>query len=495
MTTTEPPGRAGPLGLAAAWSRAAAGLHRALFRPIDIAWLAAFRALFGLTMCVSMARFIAYGWIDEFFVKPGFHFKYWGLAWVEPLSPAGMHALFWALAALALALALGFMFRVAAPLFVVGFTYLQLIDVTTYLNHYYLASLLGLLLAASPAHRAWSIDALLSRRSERSVSAAWLYLLRFQVGVVYTFAGLAKAHADWLLHAQPLRIWLGSRTDMPVLGPLFTHPWAAPLMSWAGFLFDTSIVWLLLCRRLRPFAYAAVILFHVVTRALFPIGMFPVIMVLSALVFFPPEWPRRLLSRLRARALPAHGGAGAPRAPQAPQPTTDEPALPPAAPPSRSLRALGLALGAAYCAVQLAMPLRFLAYGGNVRWHEQGMRFSWRVMVREKNGSVTFIVRSRRTGRTWHVSPREYLTRLQEREMAGQPDLILQLSRHIREDFERRGRGPVEVRADALVSLNGRRIARLIDPGVDLAVVSDGLGPAPYILPAPEGPPPHIRPL
>ncbi|XXY52433.1 HTTM domain-containing protein [Sorangium sp. So ce269] len=484
MTTTELPGRARPRGLAAAWSRAAA----ALARPVDIAWLAAFRALFGLTMCVSMARFIAYGWIDEFFVKPGFHFKYWGLAWVEPLPPAGMHALFWALAGLALAIALGFAFRVAAPLFVAGFTYLQVIDVTTYLNHYYLASLLGLLLAASPAHRAWSIDALLARRHERSVPAAWLYLLRFQVGVVYTFAGLAKAHADWLLHAQPLRIWLGSRTDMPVLGPLFTHPWAAPLMSWAGFLFDTSIVWLLLVPRLRPFAYAAVLLFHAVTRALFPIGMFPVIMALSALVFFSPSWPRRLLDR--ARALLGRRGAG-------PTPAPAPALLPeaPEAPPSPRLRALGLALGAAYCAAQLALPLRFLAYGGDVRWHEQGMRFSWRVMVREKNGSTTFIVRNRQTGRTWHVSPREYLTRLQEREMAGQPDLILQLSRHIREDFERRGRGPVEVRADALVSLNGRRIARLIDPGVDLASVRDGIGPASYILPGPKEPPPHIRPL
>ncbi|WP_437955376.1 HTTM domain-containing protein [Sorangium sp. So ce119] len=481
MTTTELPGGARPRGLAAAWSRAAA----ALSRPVDIAWLAAFRALFGLTMCVSMARFIAYGWIDELFVKTSFHFKYWGLAWVEPLPPAGMHALFWALAGLALAIALGFAFRVAAPLFVVGFTYLQVIDVTTYLNHYYLASLLGLLLAASPAHRAWSIDALLARRHERAVPAAWLYLLRFQVGVVYTFAGLAKAHADWLLHAQPLRIWLGSRTDMPVLGPLFTHPWAAPLMSWAGFLFDTSIVWLLLVPRLRPFAYAAVILFHAVTRALFPIGMFPVIMVLSALVFFPPSWPRDLLAR--ARALLGRRGAGAPPSPA--------PALAPGAPPSRRLGAVGLAIGAAYCAVQLALPLRFLAYGGDVRWHEQGMRFSWRVMVREKNGSITFVVRNRQTGRTWHVSPREYLTRLQEREMAGQPDLILQLSRHIRDDFERRGRGPVEVRADALVSLNGRRIARLIDPGVDLASVRDGIGPASYILPGPKEPPPHIRPL
>ena len=131
-----------------------------LFRAIDSSWLVAFRVLYGLAMCASMLRLIGYGWLDELFVRPSFHFKYWGFGWVEPLSASGMHALAWSLAALALAVAAGFCFRITAPAFVAGFSYLQLIDVTTYLNHYYLASLLGLLLAVSPAHRAWSVDAL-----------------------------------------------------------------------------------------------------------------------------------------------------------------------------------------------------------------------------------------------------------------------------------------------------------------------------------------------
>src|SRR5262249_39185525 len=124
-----------------------------------------------------------------------------GLRLVEPLSRSGMQALFWALAGLAAAFAVGFCFRVAAILFVVGFAYVQLIDVTTYLNHYYLAALLGALLAISPAHRAWSIDAWL-RKTLRTVEVrrGWLTLMRFQVAVVYTFAGLAKANADWLIH-------------------------------------------------------------------------------------------------------------------------------------------------------------------------------------------------------------------------------------------------------------------------------------------------------
>ena len=462
--------------------RLVSGLRRAesaLSVPVDIAWLAALRVLFGLAMCVSMLRFIAYGWIDRLFIEPTFRFKYWGFEWVEALSPPLMHALVWALAALALAMAAGFRFRLAAWLFTLGFAYLELLDVTNYLNHYYLAALLAALLALSPAHRALSIDACLEPgRASQVAPRFWLYLFRFQVGVVYTFAGLAKAHSDWLLHAQPLRIWLGSVTDMPVLGALFAQPWAPIAMSWAGFLFDTTIVWWLLFRRTRPFAYALVIVFHTLTGLLFPIGMFPVIMVLAALVFFEPDWPRRLaaavLPRLRGSVLAGSALATA---------------------PGRGIGRAALALTALYCAAQLIVPLRFLAYGGNVRWHEQGMRFSWRVMVREKNGSVTYLVKQKSTGRVLHVSPSRYLTPLQERDMSAQPDLILRLAHHGRDDIERRGFGPVEVRVEALVSLNGRKLAPLIDPDVDLTQIEDGIGLARWILPAPGGAPPHVRPI
>jgi hypothetical protein len=459
-----------------------------LFRPVDIAWLVAFRVLYGVTVFVSMGRFLAYGWVDDFFVKPTFHFKYWGFAWVEPLPASGMHALFAVLAVLGLAIAAGASFRLASIAFVLGFAYVQLIDVATYLNHYYLAALLGLLLAISPAGSAWSVDAWVRKRSVTQVPAAWHWLFRFQVGIVYTFAGLAKANADWLVHAQPLRIWLASRTGLPVIGSLFQNALAAPAMSWMGFLFDTTIAWFLLARRTRPYAFLVVIAFHAMTRALFPIGMFPVIMVLSALVFFDASWPRVLLARL-ARGL----GRGTALAPAlAPSPALSrEPEVRDALPRRR----LAIALAGIYCALQLLLPLRFLAYGGDVRWHEQGMRFSWRVMVREKNGTVTFLVRSKTTGREWQVSPRSILTKVQEREMSTQPDLVLQLAHHVATDCERRGLGPVEVRVDAEVSLNGRRIAPLVDPTVDLAAVRDGVLPARWILPRPADAPPHLLPI
>lgn len=474
-----------------------------ILRPVDVAWLAVYRVLFGLSLGVSMQRFLAYGWVDELLVAPRYRFHYWGFSWVEPLSRSHMHALFWALSALGMAVAFGLAFRVTAPLFAAGLTYIQLIDVSTYLNHYYLAALLAWLLAVSPAARAYSCDAWIANKirvarglqpignppKDTRIAFGWHALFRAQIAIVYLCAALAKAQPDWLLHGQPLGIWLGARTDLPIVGPLFTLPGVPLVMSWAGFLFDATIVFWLSWKRSRPFAYLVVIGFHVMTRALFDIGMFPIIMTCSALVFFPDSWPRDLVSMVRSRLPKGPIGVEA-RLAVADGGPAEVARVKPSSWPTR----VALGLGVLYVCFQLAMPFRTFLYGGNVLWHEQGMRFSWRVMVRAKGGSTTFFVKSKSTGRLWLVSPRRYLTPYQENEMASQPDLILQLAHRVGEDFTMR-EGPVEVRAEALTSLNARPGALMLDPSVDLMTVEDGIGPAHWILPCPEGSPPPTRPV
>lgn len=469
----------------------AASLLRVAEDQVDIAWLAAFRFLFGLTLAFSAARFIAYGWIDRLLLSSGFRFKYYGFAWVEPLRPAHMHLLFVALVAAGVFVAVGALYRVSSLLLALGFTYFQLVDATNYLNHYYLAALLAWLLFLLPAARAFSVDAWLRRRrglpaSPPTVSRLVLWLLRAQIAIVYFFAGLAKAQPDWLVHGQPLRIWLSARADLPLLGPLFRIQGVALAFSWVGFLFDTTIVAFLLWRKTRPFAFMAVVVFHILTRILFPIGMFPAIMVLSVLVFFEPSWPRELgehLLRFASRWI--RGAAKLASAVQL-RPASAESF----SPPHRAL----VALGCLYLAIQVALPMRAFVYPGNVLWHEQGMRFSFRVMLRAKGGVTTFRVQPEGRNKPFYVSPRQYLTLLQESEMSGQPDLILQLAHHIREDFERRGYGRVRVFADSRVALNGRRSAPFIDPSIDLSQVRDGLAPVAYLLPAPTGPAPETLP-
>jgi vitamin K-dependent gamma-carboxylase len=452
-----------------------ARLTEALGEPTDGAFLGVFRAAIGLVLTISFVRFLALGWVDELLVQPRMLFTFWGFGFVRPLPSGALHALFGALVVLAACFTLGLFFRATAALLLLGFVYIQLLDVTNYLNHYVLLGLLVGWLAFTPAGRIWSLDGW--RRSGRcrepAVVPRWtLWILRVQVGAVYFHAGLAKLDTDWLLHGQPLGLWLASRWELPLVGPMLRLPGAALGMSWAGFLFDTTIPLWLSWARTRPLAYAAVVVFHVMTSALFPIGLFPLIMMVAAVVFFPPERFRAVLDRLRER------GRG-------------EPVAPAVQMSSRALPPWSALLFVGFVAIQALLPLRSWLYGGNVRWHEQGMRFAWKVMVREKNGSVTYRVTEPLTGKIREVPPRAYLTPRQERDFSTQPDLILQLAHRIADDYTRDGRRP-EVHVDAIASLNGRPAARLIDPSVDLAKVADGLGKASWILSAPEGPPPRL---
>lgn len=434
-------------------------------KPVDGASLAAFRILFGLMMTAGIIRFAAHGWIERFFVKPEFTFKYWGFGWVELLEPAAMTGVFAVMGLSAFMVAIGFFYRFSILLFFVLFTYVELIDVSNYLNHYYLVSLLAFILVFLPANKMWSVDAyLFPKLREKPVQFWMIAWLRFQMGCVYFFAGITKFGEDWLIHAQPLHLWLRSRVETPFVG-VFLHHWETALvMSWAGFLFDLTIVFWLLWGRSRPLAYAVLVVFHTFTNVFFAIGMFPVIMVVGATIFFNPDWPRRV-----------GGGAWA-----KPQVGVGSGKLPFARLPKRAIFAL------IFCTIQFVMPWRHLAYPGNVLWTEEGMRWSWKVMIREKNGDVMYRVRS--GDREFDVSPRRYLTADQEREFSGQPDMILQLAHHIANDHTVNGTRP-EVRVDAWVAWNGRRRARIIDPSVDLARVEDSIWPpASWILAAPTGP-------
>ncbi len=429
-------------------------------RPVDRASLVAFRVIFGLVMFAGIVRMLASGWIPQVDGTPSFFFTYPGFDWVTPWPVWGMYVHYGVLALLALAIASGVWLRGAAILFTLGFAYTQLVDVTNYLNHHYLVVLLGGLVAALAPHL----------RGGGTAPAWVLWLVRFQIGVVYVFAGLAKAKSDWLLHGQPLNIWLAARTETPLIGSLFDEPAVALAMSWAGFLYDTTIVVWLSWARTRLAAYVVLAIFHGLTGYLFNIGMFPLIMTTSALVFFSPSWPR---------ALGRHVGR------PSVAPTTDTPL----ALPSRA----GRTVIVLYVALQILLPLRHLVYPGAVLWNEDGMRFAWHVMIREKHGAVTFIAELE-DGRRLEVPPSTYLTWRQEREMAGQPDLILQVARRIGRDLRARGHRGVRVFAETQVSLNGRPPHPLIDPAVDLLSIRD-LGPRDWVLPAPPEAPPVIRAL
>ncbi|MBX2812165.1 MAG: HTTM domain-containing protein [Myxococcales bacterium] len=447
-------------------------LHHKLSAPKCLAALAVLRTLFGAMMVFSLCRFMANGWIERLYAEPRFFFKYPGFSWASVGSTEVMYILYSIVALASAAISIGLFYRVAVIIFCLGFCYIQLLDVTLYLNHYYLVCLISGIMIFLPLNGMWSADVALGLRKPRTHFPAWAtYLLRLQVGIVYFYAAIAKFQPDWLFYGQPLSIWLHARTETWLIGPLVGLPCAPLVMSWAGFFYDLTVWIFLLIRQTRPLAYMAVILFHLSTGLLFNIGMFPVIMIVVTTVFFEPCWPQRWLSR----------GSFIPHSPAigSSDTSTSHPLTPW---PVLSVVTL-------YALLQLSIPLRAIFIPGDVLWNEQGMRFAWKVMVRSKGGDIYYRIRKSGDTRDIEISALKYLTWRQFSDMCGQPDLILQLGKHIGSEYEHRWGQPVEVRVDAWVSLNGRPPARLVDPTMNIQHLTDSGNYSRWLMPAPNTPP------
>ncbi|QDV17311.1 Vitamin K-dependent gamma-carboxylase [Gimesia panareensis] len=434
-------------------------LDARLFRPVSIDWLVFYRIAFGLVMFSFAVKYLQYGMVDLFYVKPIYHFPYDGFEWVRKLDMTIMvgdqivhaiHLEFMALAAFALMIAVGFWYRGASILFAICFVHIFLIDKCYYQNHYYFVALLSLILPFLPAQRACSIDALLDRGIRSQTTPAWtLWLMRFQIGVPYFFGGIAKLNADWI-RGQPMRGALAGKTDLPLIGPWFTEEWIVQSFVWGGLLFDLFIVPALLWKRTRIAAFGCCLVFHGMNSIVWTIGIFPWLMILATTVFFEPDWPRRVWSRVTRRN----------RRPVE-VPSVRLPSLP-------VRRFVMVALGL-YMTWQILFPLRQFVMPGNPNWDEYTHYFSWHMLLRAKDSGLRVYATDVRTQRTGTIDLRLYVTARQLGVIGRDPRMIYQLCRHIGDDLEQKGFKDVEVRVLALVSMNGRRPQPIIDPAVDLA--------------------------
>lgn len=431
-----------------------------LNKPVSIYPLVYARILFGALTLFSTARFMALGWVGDHFVESKVQFKYFGFEWVPLLPPGWMYAIHLLMLLASIGVMLGAFYRVAVVVFFLCFTYVELVDITYYLNHYYFVSLFALLLCFVPAHQYCSVDVWRGAVEARlQLPQRNLFILRFQIFTVYFFAGIAKINSDWLLEALPLRIWLPAHDDLPLLGFLMPYPATAYVFSWAGMLFDLSIVGWLLWTRSRWMAYLAIVFFHALTGMMFQIGIFPLVMIVITPVYFSDAFHQKIVEGIRKRL----GG----------EPPLEKPYLLPPIQPKTKARFVAALLGL-YLGFQLLFPFRYLLYPGNVFWTEEGYRFAWRVMLMEKAGTAQFYVKDQANGREGMVVNADFLGSHQEKQMAMQPDLILQYAHFLKEYYEKQGLKNPKVRAEVYVTLNGRPSRLYFDPQLDLTRLHDG---------------------
>ena len=427
--------------------------------------LAFFRIGFGLLMCYSIIRFWRKGWIEELYILPDFHFSYYGFEWVKPIGEY-TYFIFIICFISSLLVTIGYKYKIAIITFFLSFTYIELMDKTTYLNHYYFISILSFLLIFLPLNATFSFDNLINKKNYSKVPKWTIDSIKLLVCIIYIYAGLAKLNTDWLLNAMPLKIWLTSKYDLPIIGEtLLQKNWVHYLMSWGGMIYDLSIPFLLIYSRTRIFAFILVVFFHLFTLVLFPIGMFPHIMIFSSMIFFSSKFHSKTLNII-GKQFKSWTFKSVKQV------------------EFFKIKNRRIVIGALsiFFIIQIIFPFRYNLYPGELFWHEQGYRFSWRVMLIEKVGYTNFKIKNPDDSSGFIVDSSEYLTPFQLKQMSFQPDFILEFAHYLGEKYST-NEYSVEVYAESFVALNGRRSKRFIDPKINLFKEKESFKNKTWILP------------
>ncbi|GAK89403.1 vitamin K-dependent gamma-carboxylase [Nonlabens ulvanivorans] len=207
------------------------------------------------------------------------------------------------------------------------------------------------------------------------------------------------------------------------------------------------------------------------TRVLFPIGMFPFIMIVSALVFFDSSLHEKIIAFLKRFLSPLSSLLS----PLSRKRTNNKPF-------EIAYQKVIIPVLVIFFTIQLLLPWRYLAYPGELFWTEEGYRFSWRVMLMEKMGNTQFKIVDG-SGQSFYVQNDDFLTSFQEKQMSFQPDFILEYAHFLGDHYSSQGYKNVEVYVDCYAALNGRTSRRLVDPKANLYQIKDSFQHKDWLLP------------
>lgn len=416
-----------------------------LFRPIDSAILIYFRIVAGILMAQELINGIMIGKFNEY-VLPEFHFSYMFFEWLRPWTYWGMVVHYAVTIFAGFAVAFNYHYRFFSVVLFFGYTLLFLFEQTTYINHFYLYCLVSFWMMFLPLDK------------NKNHAPAWmLYLLLFHMCLAYFFGGIAKLNPDWL-SGTPMDIFLAQRKHYP-LGFIYSQPWAPYAFSYGGLLFDLCIVPMMIWRPTRILGLVCSIIFHLSNIIMFGLATFPWFSMLLTTMFFDPSWPRKVPVIRKF------------------MPWNIE--IAPDYPVNKKI----VAILSVYFLIHVTLPFRHFFYPGVTSWTEEGHMFSWRMMLRSKTGTLHFFVRKNEKTPVEIVRHSDFISKRQYEDMIGKPDLILQFAKFLKRHFKKEGFGDVAVFASSRVSLNGRPIIEMIQPGTDLAKESRTIKPYEWIRP------------
>lgn len=421
-------------------------LTQIFYKPIENSPIIVFRIVFGFLLFAEGFGAILTGWVNRAFVSPQIHFTFIGFEFLENLSGPMMYFYFACMGTLGLFVMLGFYYRVSMLGFAILWTGAYLGQKTHYNNHYYLLMLLNYVMVFVPAHHYFSLDVKRKPSLKKNTCPQWVYILLIaKLGIVYTYASIAKIYPDWLA-GTPIQIWFSSKINYPIIGALLQEKWLQNMILYGGILFDGLAVPLLLWRKTRVFTFIIGIFFHLFNSIVFGIGIFPYLMIGYAVLFFKPEIIRKRFFKKKESLLGKTSDVTYPK-----------------------FAKLSVIIILLYLLIHIALPLRHHFYKGNVFWTEEGHRLAWRMMLRIKHGRAYFVVKDEKNKKQETIPAYKYLTPKQANKVATHPDMLWQFVQFLKKEYQKKGYENPAIYAYAKASLNGRPLRKIVDEKVDLA--------------------------
>ncbi len=388
---------------------------------VDGASLAVVRMITAAALCFLSTAMLVTGRVPDMFMQLGVRFSYPLATFVKPL-PGNLPYAHMALISLtSAAVFVGWRTRLNSLLLCVAVVYWFLLEPLYYTDGYYLLVLMSILTAWLPVNRWMSADRQLKRETRTRVQYWQVWLVQMQLLCVYFFSGLSKLNGDWLSGAP-----LVERLADAGIGTAAHYGVA---IAWSVMLFQLLIGFVLLWRRSRAPGLVLMSLFHAVDFFWLEIGVAPLLVWSLSFIFCDPAWPRPLVDRMAPALLRLPGSNAA----------------------WLSLRRLGSAVDSAfawfddspifkrrsparkplaqmkgqtdrhaqetseltrYCivawlAVQIVLPLRYLAYPGNPRWTNDGRLFAWRGQTRELKTELKLSLLQQDRELLWSLNPKD----------------------------------------------------------------------------------------
>ncbi len=415
-------------------------LNQYLFKQVDNSALVLFRICFGCLLAVEAFGSIATGMVRRQFIEPDFTFTFIGFEFLQPLPGDGMYILYSIMGVAGLMVMVGHRYRMAMIFYAITWTYVYLLQKSSYNNHCYLLMLLNYIMIFLPAHRSASVDAIRvpGLRKEHMSRLIYVFIIAL-IWIVYAYASVAKFYPDWLDGSFP-------RYLMSIRGKswnLLQEPWTHEAIKYFGLFFDLLIVPFLLWKRTRWLAVAASVFFHIFNSIVFKIGIFPYLALSFLIFFFSVEkihqwflWKKDFYSK-------------------------DEVIVP-------KNRNWILGVSGVFLLIMFLLPLRHWTIKDDVFWTEEGHRLSWRMMLRSRNGRATYTTLDKNTGKRSIVNLKDHVSRKQIGAVQSKPDFMWQFAQRLKKEAAAEGKD-IAVFIDAKVGINGRRPSQFTDPEIDIA--------------------------